>query len=173
MQKIPTVLIGRDILASGQTGSGKTASFLIPIISHCCSLSQCYEGKNGPYAIILTPTRELCYQIENLAKRLAKGLLNMKTALLVGGLAMPNQDHIRITVGVQQNKNENLKSSFSNSIPNIPVKQTILWVENKSKKKQLFSLLNDPKYYKPPIVIFVESKTGADLLSQAIEKKCN
>jgi len=33
--------------------------------------------------------------------------------------------------------------------------------------------LNDPKYYNPPIVIFVESKMGADLLSQAIEKKCN
>jgi len=68
---------------------------------------------------------------------------------------------------------KNLESSLSNSIPSIPVKQTILWVENKSKKKQLFSLLNDPKYYKPPIVIFVESKLGADLLSQAIEKKCN
>jgi ATP-dependent RNA helicase DDX59 len=265
MQIIPTALIGRDILASGQTGSGKTASFLIPIISHCCSLSQCYEGKNGPYAIILAPTRELCSQIENLAKSLIKGLLNMKTALLVGGLPMPNQvhrlkqgiqiafatpgrlidilnqhnkelsmnniymfvldevdmmfkmgfenqvkqiinklplpatclqrqtlmfsatvpenieklaksllkDHIRIIVGVQQYKNENLKSSLPSSIPNIPVKQTILWVENKSKKKQLFSLLNDPKYYKPPIVIFVESKLGADLLSQAIEKKCN
>jgi ATP-dependent RNA helicase DDX59 len=263
MQTIPTILIGRDILASGQTGSGKTASFLIPIISLCFSLSQCYEGKNGPYAIILTPTRELCFQIENLAKSFVRGLLNMKTALLIGGLPMPNQvhrlkqgiqiaiatpgrlneilndkeilmnnvhmfvldevdmmfkmgfekqvkeiksklplpttslqqqtimfsatisenieklaksllnDHIRINIGTQKNKNENLESSLSNFIPNIPVKQTILWVENKSKKKQLFSLLNDPKYYKPPIVIFVESKLGADLLSQAIEKKCN
>ncbi|RIA84711.1 P-loop containing nucleoside triphosphate hydrolase protein [Glomus cerebriforme] len=267
MQTIPTALIGRDILASGQTGSGKTASFLIPIISHCYSLSQCYEGKNGPYAIILAPTRELCYQIESLAKNLIRGLLNMKTALLVGGLPMPNQvhrlkqgiqiaiatpgrlieilnqhdkepllnnihmfvldevdmmfkmgfekqvkeiinklplpttslqrqtlmfsatipenieklaksllkDHIRIIVGVsvRKNKSKNLDDSLSNSIPNIPVKQTVLWVENKSKKKQLFSLLNDPKYYKPPIVIFVESRMGADLLSQAIEKKCN
>ncbi|CAG8621290.1 2617_t:CDS:2 [Ambispora leptoticha] len=69
------------------------------------------------------------------------------------------------------NTNETKLNSMNNNNPILSVKQTILWVENKSKKKQLFSILNDPKYYNPPIVIFVESKLGADLLSKAIEKK--
>ncbi|CAG8613725.1 10418_t:CDS:2 [Ambispora gerdemannii] len=69
------------------------------------------------------------------------------------------------------NTNSTTLNIMNNSNPILSVKQTILWVENKSKKKQLFSILNDPKYYDPPIVIFVESKLGADLLSKAIEKK--
>ncbi|RIB30544.1 P-loop containing nucleoside triphosphate hydrolase protein [Gigaspora rosea] len=264
MQVIPTVLVGRDILASAQTGSGKTAAFLIPIIIHTWTISQFREGKGGPYAIIMAPTRELCSQIEELAKKMITGLQNMKTALIVGGIPISNQihrlkkgvqiviatpgrlldimnqyeelimtnnhmfvidevdmmfkmgfekqvneiiekmtssskgrlqilmfsatipdniekqanlllhDHIKITVGERVNKINNI-SNGNNIMPPvsiIPVKQTILWVENKSKKKQLFSILNDPKYYRPPIIVFVESKMGADLLSQAIEKKC-
>ncbi|KAK9719980.1 hypothetical protein K7432_004428 [Basidiobolus ranarum] len=58
-------------------------------------------------------------------------------------------------------------------MPNESVKQTFMWVENASKKKQLFSILNDPKYFRPPVIIFVDSKIGADLLAQAIYKKCN
>lgn len=56
------------------------------------------------------------------------------------------------------------------STPNSAVKQLILWVEDKSKKKCLFSLLQDPKHYRPPVVVFVDSKIGADLLAEAIEK---
>ncbi|CAG8618299.1 18053_t:CDS:2, partial [Racocetra fulgida] len=243
MQVIPTALVGRDILASAQTGSGKTAAFLIPIIVHAWTVSQFREGKGGPYAIIMAPTRELCSQIEELAKKMIAGLQNMKTALIVGGVPMSNQVH-RLKKGVQiviatpgrllgvMNQYEELMMTnihmividevdmmfkmgfekqvteimdkinsssntrlqilmFSATIPdNIEkhanlllhnhiritvgeLKQTILWVENKSKKKQLFSILNDPKYYRPPIIVFVESKMGADLLSQAIEKKCD
>ncbi|ORY05091.1 DEAD-domain-containing protein [Basidiobolus meristosporus CBS 931.73] len=58
-------------------------------------------------------------------------------------------------------------------MPNESVKQTFMWVENPSKKKQLFSILNDPKYFRPPVIIFVESKIGADMLAQAIFKKCH
>lgn len=267
MQVIPAALVGRDILANAQTGSGKTVAFLIPTIIHTWTLSQ-FDGKGGPYAIIIAPTRELCIQIEDQTKKLVKGLTNMKTALLVGGFPTPNQvyrlkqgvqiaiatpgrfieiinqypklnlqnihmviidevdmmlkvgfmnqvreilektaisltsgyrqqilmfsatipegveklansmlkDYIRISIGDQINNinNSNLTDeNNNNSLPNIPIKQTILWVENKSKKKQLFSLLNDSKYYSPPIIVFVESKMGADLLAKAIEKKCN
>ncbi|CAG8761496.1 26554_t:CDS:2 [Gigaspora margarita] len=208
MQVIPTVLVGRDILASAQTGSGKTAAFLIPIIIHTWTISQFREGKGGPYAIIMAPTRELCSQIEALAKKMITGLQNMKTALIVGGIPISNQIHrlkkvdMMFKMGFENQVNEIIEKMtssskgrlqilmFSATIPdNIEkqanlllhdhikitvgeLKQTILWVENKSKKKQLFSILNDPKYYRPPIIVFVESKMGADLLSQAIEKKC-
>ncbi|KAF9327422.1 Para-hydroxybenzoate--polyprenyltransferase, mitochondrial precursor (PHB:polyprenyltransferase) [Linnemannia elongata] len=56
--------------------------------------------------------------------------------------------------------------------PSSKIKQTIIWVENDSKKKQLFSLLKDPKYYRPPVLIFVESRVGADLLASTIQAKC-
>eukprot|EP00128_Syssomonas_multiformis_P010797 Colp12_sorted_trinity150504_noHs@13987 len=56
--------------------------------------------------------------------------------------------------------------------PNASVRQTILWVENAQKKKRLFTLLNDERYYAPPVVVFVESRMGADLLADAVEKQC-
>ena len=56
------------------------------------------------------------------------------------------------------------------SAPSAAVKQIILWVEDKSKKKRLFSILQDRKHFKPPVVVFVDSKIGADLLSEAVER---
>lgn len=58
------------------------------------------------------------------------------------------------------------------SAPTATVKQTVLWVENASKKKQLFSLIKNPKYFRPPLIVFVDSKVGAELLATTIEKKC-
>lgn len=59
--------------------------------------------------------------------------------------------------------------------PNAPtqaVKQLVLWVEENSKKRHLFSILKDPKHYRPPVVVFVDSKIGADMLAEAIGKVC-
>ncbi|KAF9313334.1 DEAD (Asp-Glu-Ala-Asp) box polypeptide 59 [Podila horticola] len=291
MQVVPAGLEGRDMLISAETGSGKSASFLIPILTHAYGLAQVYgssmqsspmvssSGSNqGPYALILAPTRELAMQIEEMAKAFAKGLPNMLTALLVGGYAMANQVHrlrqsVQIAVATpgrlldiitrhpeftfsnvfclvldevdmmfslgfgkqvkrildvlptppngrqtimcsatipkqvqlltkkilddpltiqlghppskteevaQQEKSLSSQSSKRSKGQDTPdifspasrIKQTILWVENVSKKKQLFSLLNDPKYYRPPVLVFVESRLGADLLATAIEAKC-
>lgn len=58
----------------------------------------------------------------------------------------------------------------SPSAPNSSVKQIVLWVEDKSKKKHLFSILQDPKHFTPPVVVFVDSKMGADLLAEAVQK---
>jgi hypothetical protein len=52
-------------------------------------------------ALILAPTRELCQQIEDQTKPLIMGL-PIKTALVVGGLPLPNQIYrIRKGVGVR------------------------------------------------------------------------
>ena len=59
------------------------------------------------------------------------------------------------------------------SAPNMDVKQVVLWVDDKSKKKRLFTLLQDHKYFTPPILVFVDSKMGADLLAEAIQKVGN
>ncbi|KAK2564690.1 putative ATP-dependent RNA helicase DDX59 [Acropora cervicornis] len=60
----------------------------------------------------------------------------------------------------------------SPSAPADSVKQVVLWVEDKSKKKRLFSILQDSKHFRPPIVVFVDSKMGADLLAEAVREVC-
>lgn len=56
---IPPVLKGKDLLACSQTGSGKTAAFLIPIIENITKTSG-----EGVRALVITPTREICMQVE-------------------------------------------------------------------------------------------------------------
>jgi len=52
---------------------------------------------------------------------------------------------------------------------NEAVKQTVIWVEKETdKKKKLFIILTDNKYYKPPLIVFVSSCKGAELLASAI-----
>ncbi|KAF9410776.1 DEAD (Asp-Glu-Ala-Asp) box polypeptide 59 [Podila epigama] len=305
MQVIPAGLQGRDMLIMAETGSGKSASYLIPILTHVYGLAQVFgsngmwaspiaadasdtSGSNqGPFGLILVPTRELAHQVETMAKTFARGLPNMLTAILVGGYAMANQAHrlrqnvqlviatpgrlldimarhpeftfsnvfclvldevdmmfslgfgkqvkrimdilpippngrqtimcsatipkqvevlakkmlmdpLTIQLGHPSSRNDAAAAAAESGATNVTttrgkgkveqtvrdesgadvfspasrIKQTILWVENASKKKQLFSLLNDPKYYRPPVLVFVESRLGADLLATAIMQKC-
>lgn len=51
------------------------------------------------------------------------------------------------------------------------VHQYLLWVEDNSKRKKLFSILNDSKHFRPPVLVFVESKLGADMLMESIKQK--
>lgn len=48
------------------------------------------------------------------------------------------------------------------------VKQVAIWVESKQKKKKLFDILTSQQHFLPPAVVFVGSRLGADLLSEAI-----
>ncbi|EHB03772.1 Putative ATP-dependent RNA helicase DDX59 [Heterocephalus glaber] len=56
------------------------------------------------------------------------------------------------------------------NLPCSSVRQIILWVEDPAKKKKLFEILNDKKLFKPPVLVFVDCKLGADLLSEAVQK---
>lgn len=64
-QTIPLVLQGRDVVGTSQTGSGKTAAFVLPVL-------EILEPGQGVRALIVTPTRELARQIEEMAAPLAK-----------------------------------------------------------------------------------------------------
>ncbi|ONI20108.1 hypothetical protein PRUPE_3G315400 [Prunus persica] len=100
MQAIPAALSGKSLLVSAETGSGKTASFLVPIVYLCANFRfEQFRDRKKPLAMVLTPTRELCIQVEEQAKLLGKGL-PFKTALVVGGDAMARQLH-RIQQGVE------------------------------------------------------------------------
>jgi len=58
-QVIPSILAGKDIIASAQTGTGKTAAFLLPVMNQI--LKNHVDGQVG--ALIVVPTRELAIQI--------------------------------------------------------------------------------------------------------------
>ena len=58
-QVIPSIMAGRDVIASAQTGTGKTAAFLLPLMNRL--LNNHVDGQVG--ALIIVPTRELAIQI--------------------------------------------------------------------------------------------------------------
>lgn len=90
---VPLALLGRDILGSAVTGSGKTAAFMIPILER---LSYRDRGRGGQASrvLVLCPTRELAVQCEQVGKALAeRGGLDVRFALLVGGLSLSVQAH--------------------------------------------------------------------------------
>eukprot|EP00401_Gymnodinium_catenatum_P074865 CAMPEP_0117576296 /NCGR_PEP_ID=MMETSP0784-20121206/62716_1 /TAXON_ID=39447 /ORGANISM="" /LENGTH=577 /DNA_ID=CAMNT_0005375527 /DNA_START=63 /DNA_END=1796 /DNA_ORIENTATION=+ len=69
---IPAVMVGSDVMVAAQTGSGKTAAFLVPIVTAALRVGAkpLTEGPVAPTSIVLAPTRELCQQITQEAKRL-------------------------------------------------------------------------------------------------------
>ncbi|KAI8815213.1 P-loop containing nucleoside triphosphate hydrolase protein [Cladochytrium replicatum] len=81
---IKPTLEGRDIIGSAKTGSGKTATFALPI------LQKLSENPYGTFALVLTPTRELAYQIAEQFRVLGQGI-SLKQCVVVGGRDMMEQ----------------------------------------------------------------------------------
>ena len=81
---IPPILQGKNCIGSAKTGSGKTAAFALPILQ---KLSQ---DPYGVFALILTPTRELAFQIGEQFKALGDGV-SLRQAVVVGGMDMMRQ----------------------------------------------------------------------------------
>lgn len=92
MQAIPIGLECRDMIAIAPTGSGKSAAYLLPMISYLQTLPPLDDvtALDGPYAIILAPTRELAQQIYEEAKNLAQ-YTRVKSYCVVGGKEMERQ----------------------------------------------------------------------------------
>lgn len=65
-EAIPIALQGKDIIGLAETGSGKTGAFGIPILQALLENPQRY------FALILTPTRELAFQISEQMEALGK-----------------------------------------------------------------------------------------------------
>ncbi len=81
---IPAALRGRDVLAIAKTGSGKTHAFLIPLVAHALAQPRAGAGQ-GPVALIIGPTRELCLQTYDAIVKLTRGT-GLKTVLAMGGM---------------------------------------------------------------------------------------
>ena len=91
---IPVALQSRDLIGVAVTGSGKTAAFLLPLLVYISELPALNEAtkNDGPYAIILAPTRELAQQIEIEAKKFATPL-GLTCVSLVGGHSIEEQSY--------------------------------------------------------------------------------
>ena len=88
-QAVPAALQGEDILAVAQTGTGKTAAFALPILNALGKVNRKARPWR-PFALILSPTRELAVQIgESLATYSRH--LHLRTALVYGGVSQSKQ----------------------------------------------------------------------------------
>src|SRR5437868_14470882 len=68
-QAIPAALAGRDVVATAQTGTGKTLAFVLPMLESLIAK----PPAPGVAAVILTPTRELALQINEVFTQLSAG----------------------------------------------------------------------------------------------------
>ncbi|XP_069823443.1 probable ATP-dependent RNA helicase DDX47 isoform X1 [Dendropsophus ebraccatus] len=84
IEAIPVALQGRDIIGLAETGSGKTGAFALPI------LQTLLENPQRLYALVLTPTRELAFQISEQFEALGSSI-GVKSAVIVGGIDMMSQ----------------------------------------------------------------------------------
>jgi len=83
-ETLPHILEGKDVLAKAKTGTGKTLGFLIP------TLQRLKESQRSVGALIISPTRELAFQIHKEAETLAT-FTKIRAVALVGGTNI-NQD---------------------------------------------------------------------------------
>uniref|UniRef100_A0A2K5JWG0 RNA helicase n=1 Tax=Colobus angolensis palliatus TaxID=336983 RepID=A0A2K5JWG0_COLAP len=96
IEAIPLALQGRDIIGLAETGSGKTGAFALPI------LNALLETPQRLFALVLTPTRELAFQISEQFEALGSSI-GVQSAVIVGGidsmsqsLALAKKPHIII-----------------------------------------------------------------------------
>ncbi|CAH1112047.1 unnamed protein product [Psylliodes chrysocephalus] len=88
-QAVPAIMSGRDLIGIAKTGSGKTLAFLLPMFRHILDQPP-LEDTDGPIAIIMTPTRELCMQIGKDIKKFTKSL-NLHAVCVYGGTGISEQ----------------------------------------------------------------------------------
>lgn len=81
---IPEAVRGRDIIGLAETGSGKTGAFAIPI------LQALLLNPQRIFAVILAPTRELAFQINEVFEALGASM-SLRSVCIVGGIDMMTQ----------------------------------------------------------------------------------
>uniref|UniRef100_A0A914CTL9 RNA helicase n=1 Tax=Acrobeloides nanus TaxID=290746 RepID=A0A914CTL9_9BILA len=81
---LPPALSGRDVIGLAETGSGKTGAFALPIMQSLMDSPQRF------YALVLTPTRELAFQVAEHFEALGSSI-GLLVAVIVGGVDMVTQ----------------------------------------------------------------------------------
>ena len=76
---MPLALEGRDLIVNARTGSGKTLAYVVPMLQQILDNPQTVSQ-----ALILSPTRELCRQINKQCNLLAK-FTDISSTIIIGG----------------------------------------------------------------------------------------
>jgi ATP-dependent RNA helicase RhlE len=84
-QAVPLALKGRDLIGLAQTGTGKTAAFTLPIIHRLLG------GPRRTRVLILTPTRELCVQVEESFRKYGRHA-GLAPVAVYGGVPLEPQE---------------------------------------------------------------------------------
>ena len=84
---LPDALAGHDILGRGQTGSGKTLAFGLAMLTN---LNGRVAKPHKPLGLVLTPTRELAQQIDEVLTPLAKSI-GLDSVVIAGGMPYGKQ----------------------------------------------------------------------------------
>ena len=93
-QAIPLIVQGRDVMGLAQTGTGKTAAFTLPIVNRLL------DGPRRTRVLVLTPTRELCIQVEESVRKYAKHA-PLGVVAVYGGVPLePQQKKLRAGVDI-------------------------------------------------------------------------
>ncbi len=92
LQAVPLILEGRDLLAAAQTGTGKTAAFVLPIFERLRfhANSSFSPARHPVRVLVLTPTRELCMQVEQMATDYGR-YVPLRVASVYGGVPIEPQ----------------------------------------------------------------------------------
>ncbi|CAG5133803.1 unnamed protein product [Candidula unifasciata] len=84
-QAIPVLLRRNDALIKSQTGSGKTLSYAVPIVQSLQSRKLKIRRDDGPYALVIVPTRELALQSYETFLKLLRPFIWIVPGCLMGG----------------------------------------------------------------------------------------
>lgn len=79
---IPLALEKKDVIGIAQTGTGKTFAFTLPMLQNI--------AKSDKTGLIIVPTRELAYQVQEQVDLIGRKL-NFHSVLLIGGANMGQQ----------------------------------------------------------------------------------
>jgi len=101
MQGIPAILTGRDMIGIAFTGSGKTLVFSLPLVMMSLEMEMRIpvQPGEGPFGLIIAPSRELAHQtfetIDNMADFLLKDrdiqCSRLRPLLCIGGVSSQEQ----------------------------------------------------------------------------------
>ena len=101
-QAIPVALEGRDLIGLAQTGTGKTAGFTLPIIERLLEEGYAHATAEAHRVrvLVLTPTRELCVQVEESFRKYGRHT-TLRVAPIYGGVGVePQSKQLRKGVDV-------------------------------------------------------------------------
>jgi superfamily II DNA/RNA helicase len=94
---LPVALAGNDVIGQAKTGTGKTLGFGLPLLERVIVPADVEAGRakpedlvDGPQALVVVPTRELCQQVTNDLLTAGK-VRNVRVLAIYGGRAYEPQ----------------------------------------------------------------------------------